>query len=36
MKSLFLTREKFLALADNSPAVVRLKNIMKERQKDKK
>ena len=31
-----LTREKFLALPDNSPAVVRLKNIMKERQKDKK
>ena len=31
-----LTREKFLALPDNSPAVVRLKSIMKERQKDKK
>jgi len=31
-----LTREKFLALPETSPAVVRLKTIMKERLKDKK
>ncbi len=31
-----LTREKFLTLPDTSPAVVRLKTIMKERLKDKK
>ena len=29
-----LTREKFLALPDNSPAVVRLKSIMKQRLKN--
>ncbi len=31
-----LTREKFLTLPDNSPAVVRLQKIMKERLKDKR
>ena len=31
-----LTREKFLALPESSPAVVRLQTIMKERLKDKK
>ncbi len=31
-----LTRDKFLALPDNSPAVVRLQKIMKERLKDKR
>ncbi len=31
-----LTREKFLALPDTSPAVIRLKNIMKKRLKDKR
>jgi len=29
-----LTREKFLTLPDNSPAVVRLKSIMKQRLKN--
>ena len=33
-KTAVLTREKFLALPDNSPAVVRLKSIMKQRLKN--